>query len=55
MTCHPRLGGASHREAGVTGIPVGLFLFILALDSLADEKKNSGTVGFQTEDVNFAS
>ena len=55
MTCHPRLGGASHREAGVTGIPVGLFVFLLALDSLSDEKKSSGTVGLQTEDVHLTS
>ena len=28
VTCHPRLGGASCKEAGVTGIPVCRILSI---------------------------
>ena len=33
VTCHPRLGGASCMEAGVTGIPVyRIFIEILLLE-----------------------
>ena len=28
VTCHPRLGGACQRQAGVTGISAGLFIIV---------------------------
>ena len=38
VTCHPRLGGASQREAGVTGIKPSVFLNIYYRFELLDCK-----------------
>ena len=47
VTCHPRLGGASLREAGVTGISVGRIfiikdLFFQPLEKIVDTRSADG-------------
>ena len=46
VTCHPRLGGASQREAGVTGIKPADFIYIqtCVLPVVSPERRGKKTI-----------